>query len=102
MNYEKMWNDLLKKLRFECEKVNGINGSTKEDHIKFNALYSIVKIMEDAEGEYKQLIHFYSASDYFRSLKLHKKPEHSKGIFNRTTNNGNRTQRITTYPLPST
>ena len=49
MNYEKMWNELLKKLEFECEKVNGLNGSTKEDHIKFNALYSIVKLMEDLE-----------------------------------------------------
>ena len=51
MNYEKMWNELLKKLKFECEKVNGVNGSTKEDHIKFNALYSIVKKMEDLEGK---------------------------------------------------
>lgn len=50
MNYEKMWNELLKKIKFECEKVNGVNGSTKEDHIKFNALYSIVKIMDDMEG----------------------------------------------------
>lgn len=53
MNYEQMWNELLKKLKFECEKVNGINGSTKEDHIKFVALYSIVKIMEDLEESKK-------------------------------------------------
>lgn len=53
MNYEKMWNDLLKKLMFECEKVNGVNGTTKEDHIKFVALYSIVKIMDDLEGKTK-------------------------------------------------
>jgi len=51
MNYEKMWYALLKKLKFECEKVNGVNGSTKEDHIKFNALYSILKMMEDLEGK---------------------------------------------------
>lgn len=50
MNYEKMWTDLLEKLKFECEKVNGFNGTTKEDHIKFNAFYSIVKLMEDMEG----------------------------------------------------
>lgn len=56
MNYEKMWCDLLKKLKFECEKVNGVNGSTKEDHIKFNALYSIVKMMEDLES--KQIAKF--------------------------------------------
>ena len=49
MDYEQMWNDLLQKLRFECDKVNGINGSKKEDHIKFVALYSIVKMMEDLE-----------------------------------------------------
>lgn len=49
MNYEKMWNDLLKKLKFECEKVNGIHGRTKDDHTKFVALYSIVKTMEDME-----------------------------------------------------
>lgn len=49
MNYEKMWNELLKKLKFECEKVNGLNGTTREDHIKFNAIYSIVKLMEDLE-----------------------------------------------------
>ena len=51
MNYEKMWNEVLNKVKFECEKVNGIHGSTKEDHIKFNALYSIVKIMEDMEDK---------------------------------------------------
>lgn len=51
MNYEKMWIELLNKLKFECNKVNGINGSTKEDHIKFNALYSIVKIMDNMEGK---------------------------------------------------
>jgi hypothetical protein len=51
MNYEKMWNDLLKKLKIECEKVNGIHGTTREDHIKFNALYSILKYMEDLEGQ---------------------------------------------------
>ena len=51
MDYEQMWNDLLKKLKFECEKVNGINGSTKEDHIKFVALFSIVKMMEDLEED---------------------------------------------------
>ena len=51
MNYEKIWNELLRKLKFECEKVNGINGSTKEDHIKFIALYSIVKMMEDLESK---------------------------------------------------
>jgi len=50
LNYEKMWTELLNKLKFECEKVNGINGSTKEDHIKFNALYSVIKLMEDYEG----------------------------------------------------
>jgi len=51
MNYEKMWYALLKKLKFECEKVNGVNGSTREDHIKFNALYSILKMMDDLEGK---------------------------------------------------
>ena len=51
MNYEKIWNELLRKLKFECEKVNGINGSTKEDHIKFIALYSIVKMIEDLESK---------------------------------------------------
>lgn len=51
MNYEKMWNELLEKLKFECEKVNGVNGTTKEDHIKFVALYSIVKMMDDLEGK---------------------------------------------------
>jgi len=51
MNYEKMWNELLKRLKCECEKVNGFNGSTNVDHIKFNALYSIVKIMDDLEGK---------------------------------------------------
>jgi len=51
MNYEQMWNELVKRLRFECEKVNGINGKTKEDHIKFVALYAIVKIMDDLEGK---------------------------------------------------
>lgn len=51
MNYEKMWNKLLNNIKFECEKVNGINGSTKEDHIKFNALYKVIKLMEDMESK---------------------------------------------------
>jgi len=50
MNYEKMWNELLKKIKLECEKVDGIHGLTKEDHIKFNAYYSIVKLMDEMEG----------------------------------------------------
>lgn len=50
MNYEQAWNELLKKVKFECEKVNGINGTTREDHVKFVALYSILKFMEDLEG----------------------------------------------------
>jgi len=50
MNYEKMWHELLKLLKAECEKVDGIHGTTREDHIKFNAYFKILKLMDDIEG----------------------------------------------------
>lgn len=52
MDYEKMWNELQRKLKIECTKVNGVNGPTNSDHVKFCALYSIVKIMDDLENEF--------------------------------------------------